>query len=60
MLPDGREEIVGAKLGQTVLYTKAVIHERFDLPMEKQVELLTRKLLCKGQMPLIDMIRTCT
>ena len=37
MLPDGREETVSAKLGQTVQYTKAVLHEQFELPMEKQV-----------------------
>ena len=37
MLPDGKEELIPAKLGQTVQYTKAMLHERFDLPMDKQV-----------------------
>lgn len=37
MLPDGKEETLPAKLGQTVQYTKALLHERFDLPMDKQV-----------------------
>ena len=37
MLPDGKEELIPAKLGQTVQYTKAVLHERFGLPMDKQV-----------------------
>ena len=37
MLPDGKEETLAAKLGQTVQYTKAVIHERFEVPIERQV-----------------------
>lgn len=37
MLPNGKEELIPAKLGQTVQYTKAVLHEQFDLPMDKQV-----------------------
>ncbi|KAL3162613.1 hypothetical protein ABBQ38_008660 [Trebouxia sp. C0009 RCD-2024] len=36
-LPEGREETIAAKLGQTVQYTKAVLHERFDVPIDKQV-----------------------
>ena len=30
-LPEGREETIAAKLGQTVQYTKAVLRERFDI-----------------------------
>lgn len=37
MLPDGKEETLAAKLGQTVQYTKAIIHERFEVPIERQV-----------------------
>lgn len=37
ILPEGREETLAAKLGQTVQYTKAVLHERFDVPIDKQV-----------------------
>lgn len=42
MLPDGKEEMMAAKLGQTVQYTKAVLHERFELPMNS----LVRNLCC--------------
>lgn len=37
ILPDGKEETLPAKLGQTVQYTKAVIHKRFDVLIDKQV-----------------------
>lgn len=37
LLPEGREETLAAKLGQTVQYTKAVLHERFHVPIDKQV-----------------------
>lgn len=37
LLPEGREETIAAKYGQTVQYTKAMLHERFDLPIDKQV-----------------------
>ncbi len=37
MLPDGRETLLAAKYGQTVQYTKAVLCERFDLPIDQQV-----------------------
>ncbi|DBA68942.1 hypothetical protein WJX79_010880 [Trebouxia sp. C0005] len=42
MLPNGKEETLAAKLGQTVQYTKAVIHERFEVPIERQA------LTCEG------------
>ena len=42
MLPDGKEEMIAAKLGQTVQYTKAILHERFELPMNS----LVRNLCC--------------
>ena len=37
LLPEGREETLAAKLGQTVQYTKAVLHDRFNVPIGKQV-----------------------
>ena len=37
MLPDGREEVLAAKIGQTVQYTKAVMSEKFALPIEQLV-----------------------
>lgn len=37
ILPEGREETLAAKLGQTVQYTKAVLHERFEVPIDQQV-----------------------
>ncbi len=37
MFPDGKEETLAAKLGQTVQYTKAIIHERFEVPIDRQV-----------------------
>ncbi|KAL3135129.1 hypothetical protein ABBQ32_008065 [Trebouxia sp. C0010 RCD-2024] len=46
-LPEGREETIAAKLGQTVQYTKAVLHERFDVPIDKQT------LLFEGR-PMLD------
>ncbi|DBA78636.1 hypothetical protein WJX77_011781 [Trebouxia sp. C0004] len=43
LLPDGKEETLAAKLGQTVQYTKAIIHERFEVPIERQA------LTCEGR-----------
>lgn len=37
MLPDGREETLAAKYGQTVQYTKAILYGKFDLSIDKQV-----------------------
>ena len=36
-MPDGTDAVVEARLGYTVEYVKALLHERFGLPIEEQV-----------------------
>eukprot|EP00891_Asterochloris_glomerata_P006102 jgi/Astpho2/6102/Aster-x0716 len=46
-MPDGTDAVVEARLGYTVEYVKALLHERFGLPIAQQ------RLTCEGR-PMID------